>query len=170
MDHEQHAESIGDIDDELSAVSRRRKRAAADMEMDITPMIDITFLLLIFFIVTSKMTQAAGPPLPQARYGEAVPTKASVVITLTAAEGGAAAVYLGDGMEEADRVKAADLNSQAEQIAAYVETALKGPPRKEFVLLKAERIVKHREVARVSRAVGRVGSVDRVYVAVLEVD
>lgn len=31
-------------------------RPPMDDEMDITPMIDMTFLLLIFFILTSKMT------------------------------------------------------------------------------------------------------------------
>ena len=36
-----------------------RKRRFDDAEMDITPMIDITFLLLIFFLVASKMDEGA---------------------------------------------------------------------------------------------------------------
>ena len=45
-------ESMDDEEDD-SFVMPRRKRD--DDEMDITPMIDITFLLLIFFVVASKM-------------------------------------------------------------------------------------------------------------------
>ncbi|MCP3692284.1 MAG: biopolymer transporter ExbD, partial [Planctomycetaceae bacterium] len=32
------------------------RRREEDVEMDITPMIDVTFLLLIFFLVASKMS------------------------------------------------------------------------------------------------------------------
>jgi len=39
------------------ASSMKPRRALEDTEMDITPMIDIVFLLLIFFVVTSKWSQ-----------------------------------------------------------------------------------------------------------------
>ena len=33
----------------------RRRRGSEEPKMDITPMIDVTFLLLIFFIVASRL-------------------------------------------------------------------------------------------------------------------
>ncbi len=36
-----------------------------DSEMDITPMIDMTFLLLIFFVLTSKMTGEKSFEIPR---------------------------------------------------------------------------------------------------------
>lgn len=44
-------------EDEEDFVLPRKKRE--DDEMDITPMIDITFLLLIFFIVCSTMEKVS---------------------------------------------------------------------------------------------------------------
>jgi biopolymer transport protein ExbD len=37
-------------------MTRRRKASAGEVSFQITPMIDMTFLLLIFFMVTSKLT------------------------------------------------------------------------------------------------------------------
>jgi len=48
----------------------RRKRRQADGDLDITPMIDVTFLLLIFFMVTSTMQPIPDKDLPPAVSGE----------------------------------------------------------------------------------------------------
>lgn len=48
----------------------RRKRSGADGDLDITPMIDVTFLLLIFFMVTSTMQGTPDKDLPPAVSGE----------------------------------------------------------------------------------------------------
>ncbi len=56
----------------------RRKRD--EDEMDITPMIDITFLLLIFFVVCSKMDPTQTGMIPDADNGVAVSAKDSAVI------------------------------------------------------------------------------------------
>lgn len=50
----------------------RRKRQQIDGDLDITPMIDVTFLLLIFFMVTSTMRPALNKDLPSAVSGENV--------------------------------------------------------------------------------------------------
>ena len=47
----------------------KRKRSLEEAEMDITPMIDCTFLLLIFFLVTSKMKPELAVDLPKAKHG-----------------------------------------------------------------------------------------------------
>lgn len=48
----------------------RRKRQGSEGDLDITPMIDVTFLLLIFFMVTSTMQATPDKDLPPAVSGE----------------------------------------------------------------------------------------------------
>ena len=50
----------------------KRKRNPDDGEMDVTPMIDVTFLLLAFFVVVSKMDPQAAVDLPKASYGDSI--------------------------------------------------------------------------------------------------
>lgn len=47
----------------------RRKSRAGDGDLDITPMIDVTFLLLIFFMVTSTMKATPDKDIPAAQSG-----------------------------------------------------------------------------------------------------
>ena len=50
----------------------RRKRKQQDTEIDITPMIDVTFQLLIFFMVTSTMQGNPPADLPPAKSGGSI--------------------------------------------------------------------------------------------------
>ncbi len=142
-----------------------RPRWVPDAEMDITPMIDITFLLLIFFLVATRMSTDTVVELPKARYGTAVPTKESAVLTVTGDGGEGALIYKGDGVAAETRLVASDLMDQENEIAAYVQQAL--GEGKQYVLIKAQRNLKHREVARVARAVSQAADA-QLYVAVLE--
>ena len=49
-------------------------------ELDMTPMIDMTFLLLIFFMVTSSVTPMANLQLPSSKTGRAEETAVRVVL------------------------------------------------------------------------------------------
>jgi biopolymer transport protein ExbD len=146
------------------------RRQLEDTEMDITPMIDITFLLLIFFLVASKMDESSPVPLPPAKYGLAVPTKNSVIITIGKgpSDDGPAAVYKGDGANADAAFDSGDLEAQEEEIATYVSDAMLEDTNKTFVLIKAARGVKHRDVSRVAKAVGKVAEVQQLHIAVLE--
>ena len=53
----------------------------APLRFNITPMIDVTFLLLIFFMVTSKMAPVQGD-LPPARNGLGVNAKDAILISV----------------------------------------------------------------------------------------
>jgi biopolymer transport protein ExbD/biopolymer transport protein TolR len=66
---------------------RQRKPFKPDNDVDMTPMIDVTFLLLIFFMVTSKMQDQSKLALPPAKNGLGVNAKESVVISLYRSEG-----------------------------------------------------------------------------------
>ena len=136
-----------------------------DVEMDITPMIDITFLLLIFFIVCSTPDQNTTFELPDARYGKGVSERNSVFITISAESADPAPVYLADGI--GGESLTTDPDQQKELIREAVE---KGRQElKENVLIKADRNVAHRDVARVIKAASAVEGA-KIHLAVLESD
>jgi len=156
--------------DEARPRTIKPRRQLEDTEMDITPMIDITFLLLIFFLVASKMDESSPVSLSPAKYGLAVPTKNSVVLTIgaNATAGGPAGVYRGDGMNPEMAFDSNDLEAQEEAIASYVADTMLSDTNKTLVLIKAARGVKHRDVSRVAKAVSKVPEVQQLHVAVLE--
>jgi biopolymer transport protein ExbD len=155
-------------DDEVGGVVVRR-RSLEDTEMDITPMIDCTFLLLIFFLLTFKADEGAAIPLPPAKYGIPVPTKNAVVLTILKGDGDRPAkVFEGNTTSEAALVDSRDLKAMEDEVAGYVEKEATRS-RKTYVLIKAAADVKHRDVARVARAASRVGEIEQLHVAVLEV-
>lgn len=117
-----------------------------DDEMDITPMIDITFLLLIFFLVSSKMNPEQAVDLPKARNGGVVAAKESVVIVMHRGSGDQAEVKRADGS-----LFASELEQQNEEIAEYVQKGLDAGMK--HVIIRAEGSVRHGEVTRVSRAI-----------------
>jgi biopolymer transport protein ExbD len=62
----------------------RRKKNKSEAELDITPMIDITFLLLIFFMVTSTMQANKDRDIPTATSGGQVNTVGMLEIVILA--------------------------------------------------------------------------------------
>ena len=158
--------SAADWDKELAQdmpILHRRDRGE-DVEMDITPMIDITFLLLIFFIVCSTPDQESGMELPRARYGRGVEEKNSVIIKLSAEGDETAPIYLADGLTEQQLPD--DVETQKQMIQQAVEKG-RNDQQKENVLIKADRNVAHRDVAKVIKAVSRVPGA-KIHLAVLE--
>ena len=157
-----------DVDEESAPVRLPRRRRVDD-EMDITPMIDIVFLLLIFFLVASKLESQASVDLPQARHGAPVSAKNSVILMVSKAAGDRVVVTTGHG----DVLPPADLVAQEAEITDYVEAGLNGTPpfaaAKDNVLIKAERLVKHRDVSRVAKAAGRAREGQELHIAVMEV-
>jgi biopolymer transport protein ExbD len=145
----------------------RRRRPAEEAEMDITPMIDCTFLLLIFFLVTSRMSAETPIELPLARHGGAVVLKESIIVTVTKGDGDGARIYKGDSSASENLIEGADVVEQEEALARYIETQSKSNPPKRYVLIKGERGVKFKEIDRVAKAAKR-SDVEQLSVAVLE--
>ncbi|MCA9270707.1 MAG: biopolymer transporter ExbD [Planctomycetales bacterium] len=158
-------DDLGSLDEQL--VVRPRRRPPQEVDMDITPMIDIVFLLLIFFIVTSKLSETGARDLPTAAAGGAVAGKEAVVVTLVGT-GDDVVIYKGDSKDDADRLRAVDAADQEDELVAYIRDARQGPPRKQYVLVKASRGVKHGQVARVSHAIGRATEGGTLHLAVME--
>lgn len=148
----------------------RRQRKQEDAELDITPMIDVTFLLLIFFIVASRMDPQTAVDMPKAKHGSVVAEKASAIIIVARGSGEEPRVYLGNAKDEANEIKG-DEEEQAEAIASYVKDELTAATPKTAVLIKAEQGIKFRYVDRVSKAASR--SMDdpelRLHIGIIEV-
>jgi biopolymer transport protein ExbD len=138
----------------------------SDTDLDMTPMIDCTFLLLIFFTVGATIESPAAVELPPARYGTSVDPDQSAVITLAQSnEAGDAFIYLADGKN--GPAVSGDDASQADQVRQYVEGLFTSG--RTNVLIKAERSVLHRHVSRVAAAAAEVEGVT-LHAAVLESD
>ncbi|MFV1965225.1 MAG: ExbD/TolR family protein [Pirellulaceae bacterium] len=162
-------DDIADSEDVGESIMPRRQ--LEDTEMDITPMIDITFLLLIFFLVASKIDGAGDVSLPPAKYGVPVPSKNAVVLTIDAADPDSPPkVYKGNATAESEMIDSSDLKAMEDEIEAYVAEEMARDSQKQFVLIKAAETAKHRDVSRVARAVSRVEEVQQLHVAVLEVN
>jgi biopolymer transport protein ExbD len=156
--------AVGDLEQSFFG----RRRPVQEAEMDITPMIDVTFLLLIFFMVASKIDIQADVSLPTAAYGQPVAMGDAVVLTVSdQGPDGAALIFKGDTTDPSAKVQAVDPQDQEQEIAGYVQETMT-KQRKRFVVIKASKNVKHRDVARVAEAVGKVESVQALHVAVME--
>ena len=147
----------------------KRKRNPDDGELDITPMIDITFLLLAFFVVASKMDPQAAIELPKASQGIAVPEKAAVTL-LVSLEEGTDQFKIFKGKNEKNPVTATDPEAIEEEIAQFVENELSANPEKTSILIKAAGEVRTGTVEMVRRGVAgsEMAGERQVYVGVKE--
>lgn len=156
-------ESLQAEDDDLDGpLVLAPKAMLQEAEMDITPMIDITFLLLIFFLVAAKMDSQKAVGLPDARSGGAVLADKAVTIIIVPSGPDAVLVSNGDGGQFSS-----DLAQQEDEIATYVEEQLDSG--KQFVLLKAGKGIRHKEVSRVAQAIGK-ANVPSLYLAVKQLE
>lgn len=67
---------------EQEAAWGKRQRKGSATELDITPMIDVTFLLLIFFMVSSTMSSQQRVDVPPARNGVNVDQGSAIMIVI----------------------------------------------------------------------------------------
>jgi biopolymer transport protein ExbD len=135
-----------------------------DAEFDITAMIDLVFMMNIYFLVTF-ITGAAGQNyLPVAAH--AVPLdsdKAAIITILAGPDWKTVYVYLGDGKQG---TALGEPDDQATQIASYVDRA--AATGKTAVLLKADKTIRLREIRRISAAATREGMT--LHIAIMEKD
>lgn len=138
-------------DDDAPTLGHRRRRMNVG-GLDITPMIDVTFLLLIFFMVTSTMKEPATADVPPARFGVGADSgEASIVTIMRLGDDGDAEVVLPDGsrssLSELRRTKA---------LKVLVEAAVTAEPPRTNVIINADRDLPHGVVKEVSNMIGDV--------------
>lgn len=151
---------------ETGSESLIARRPDSEMpEFDITAMVDLVFMMNIYFLVTFVTVALGELNLPAATHVAALDADSAVIFTLTRSlDGKSVALYIGDGAK-ADPIT--DPAQQEEKIQAAVEQgAAEG---KKAVLLKAERKVRLADLFRVATAASSAEGV-KLHVAVLEKD
>ena len=124
-----------------------RNRAKAEMDLDITPMIDVTFLLLIFFMVASTMQATIEDNIPPAKHGVGIETGRSTIISIRLADSddSSPVIVLGEGRGP---------QAELEDVADYVRKGVEN--NRSRVVIKADRDVLHGFVQSVARAANTV--------------
>jgi biopolymer transport protein ExbD len=152
------------IDDSPNAALFPRPQRHADADFDITAMIDLVFMMNIYFLVTFVTAALGEINLPAANH--AVPLdgdKATVITVLAGPDWKTVFVYLGDGKKGTPIVEPDD---QATQVASAVEAA--AARGKTAVLIKAEKGIRLREMKRIAGAAAREGMT--LHIAIMEKD
>lgn len=151
-------------EEDFAPVDIRAGSKREEVEMDITPMIDITFLLLIYFIVASTPDKQTAIQLPKADHGLAVSQLTSTLFTV--GDGGLdnAPVFNADG-KEPSAILSSDLAQQSQQIEEAVKQGF--IENKTDVVIKADKSVAYRDVERVIKAASKVEGI-QIHLAVLE--
>ena len=152
-----------DEDEDDFAIPKKKR---PEEEMDITPMIDVTFLLLIFFVVCSTMDPVKIGDIPDAKNGSPVSAKESAVIYVKAAGTDKVNLLRGDGSQFST-----DEATQESQIVDYITKELEKSidANKNQVMIMGDAQVKVLEVTRVQKIIGDAFSdLDVTYIGVKE--
>ena len=152
--------------DEDSRPALPSRRRTDDVDLDITPMIDMVFLLLIFFLVSSTPDQKTAIELPEARHGVSATLADSVIFTLAEGGLGAAPAFAADG-----RIPGTELPEESQARSSRVRELVEQGFRenKDTVVIKADKNVAHRDVAQLIKAASQVAGVN-LRLAVLDTD
>lgn len=141
--------------DDSDSPSLTQRKKAPEGDLDITPMIDVTFLLLIFFMVTSTMQSEVDVDVPVARYGVGVEMRNALTIVVKAPDKASVTpALLIDGQRTT-------LDAIRQQVQDRVFK------NKRQVIIKAERLVPHGFVQELTRVVTETPGV-QFYVGVHE--
>lgn len=134
-----------------------QRRKPPEGELDITPMIDVTFLLLIFFMVGARMETSRQVDLPVANQGVGVETSAALKVVIRQSD----RLPSAPPELEIEGDPANDLAGLKRVLQARVEA---GKPQ---VLIRAERRVHYGQVQQVARTVREVPGAE-FFIAVQE--
>ena len=133
-------------------------------EFDITAMVDLVFMMNIYFLVTFVTVAMGELNLPAATHVTALDADSAVILTLTRSlDGKSASLYLGDG-PKGEAIT--DPAQQELRVQAAVEQGV--AEVKKSVLLKAEKKVRLADLFRVATAASVEGA--KFNVAVMEKD
>ncbi len=125
----------------------KKKKKKDEAELDITPMIDVVFLLLIFFMVTSTMQGTPDRDIPPASSGTnaTVAGHIELVVKAPASSGSEGEILLDGEPASLDQIKA-DLTQRA-----ALGELLK-------IMIYAERDVKSGFIGEVEQVIGEVAA------------
>lgn len=154
--------SHGFDDDDGPLVKRQPMRD--DAKFDITAMIDLVFMLNIYFLVTTVSAAMAELDLPVVQHCVATDADQALVVSIVKRGDLAAEVYLGESGEGQPL-------PAGEEGTRLIREALEAAARqqKRILLVKAEKNIPLRDVRRVGSVAGAVPGVE-LRMAVIERD
>jgi biopolymer transport protein ExbD len=120
-----------------------KKSLADDARFDVTAMVDLVFMMNIFFLVTWAEMARAEIDLPTARHCAKAEREKSIVFTITCTNG-APAFFIGDGTGSG-QLSPGEVD---QRVTAAVEDGIR--EEKDIVLIKAEKAVLVRDVAHIA--------------------
>jgi biopolymer transport protein ExbD len=129
-----------------------------DARFDVTAMVDLVFMMNIFFLVTWADAALDMLDLPMARHCDAAPADLSVVLSITKGP----VVHLG----EARPGNALSPGEVDQRVTAAVEEGVR--EGKKIILIKAEKDVALRDVAHVAGVATAVNGMEQLMLAVIE--
>ncbi|QFI56323.1 ExbD/TolR family protein [Aeromonas simiae] len=91
---------------------RQPKRQRDEIQIDMTPMLDIVFIMLIFFIVTTSFVREAGLEVHRPEASQAKAQKSSSIMLAIGANG---EIYLDRKAVDVERIKVTLARMLAEQ-------------------------------------------------------
>ena len=141
-----------------------KSKALEDAHFDVTPLVDLVFMMNIYFLVVWVVTALAEVDLPAAKHVVASDADSMVVLSIVTKNGQAPEVYVGD-------MGSTPPLTNPSEIEARVKTAVEVGAAKgaDMVLIKAAREVKLRDLAKVSSVVTSVPKM-KIRLAVMEKD
>jgi biopolymer transport protein ExbD len=128
---------------------KAHKKKDFDGEFDITPMIDVVLLLLIFFMVSARMAPQNTARLPKAKHGEFASMHDAVVLVVKASPGS----DVPSVSTLAGKKFSSDREEQSAEIAEYVAQEIQVLGKKS-VLIQGEPTILTAEIVRIQNAVG----------------
>jgi len=137
-----------------------RASARESTSVDMTAMIDLVFMMNIFFMVTSLVTANADMELPQARHVSGVDPDASMIMTVVSDEKSGSKVFLGEGSE----TPLPDAGRDEKITQAVADSVRLG---KASLIIKGDKHLKMREIGMIGAAAASVEGV-KPYYAVTE--
>jgi biopolymer transport protein ExbD len=124
------------------------RKPGEEARFDITAMIDLVFMMNIFFLVTTVGAALTEIDLPNAQHCVAADPETATILTIVGnREPGSLQVFIADGT---DGTPLTERDEQDREIRLAVEDGLR--QNKTIVLIKAERSVRLRDMARIAAA------------------
>jgi biopolymer transport protein ExbD len=139
-----------------------RRPLVDDAHFDVTAMVDLVFMMNIFFLVTWASANMAELDLPTARHCTAVDPDTTVIIAVTGKAGQRAEVHLGEAAS-------GEVVADPAEVASKVQTLIeKGASEgKRTVLVKAQKDLKLNQLRTVLTAASSIEGV-KLNAAVIE--
>lgn len=147
-----------DADRATQWTAQRPRRRAEEAEMDMTPMIDVTFQLLIFFMLTNHLANPAPTLVPEAAHGRGVDAEGRQAIVID--EHGN--YYAGDTIKPDAMVPS--LDSLVDEVRLNARAA----ERPLDVIVSAHKRVKYARLRALVERLGSISNLGKVLIGVEE--